>query len=155
MNKFAQHHNSILNYQAEHFGSTSIPTISAKPALDIMLVFKSEQEVKASVPFFEKLGFVYKGDVVGMINQVSPDPMRHFFSLYDLDRTTDFIHLHVYVEGHPDIANNLRFRDILRNNPDIAKEYERLKGKLKGGEFSRPDRIRNKSNFISKLLLIE
>jgi|SRR5580704_8398132 GrpB-like predicted nucleotidyltransferase (UPF0157 family) len=150
--KFAYYHNGALDYRAEHFGSTSIPNLSAKPALDVMLIFKNEQKLRASVPFFEKLGFVYKGDVVGMVNQAESSPLRHFFSFYNPERSIDYVHLHVFVDGHPDIINNLRFRDILRQNQSLVKEYELLKSQFKAGALCRPDRINSKKIFISMVL---
>ncbi len=140
------------SYQVEHFGSTSIPGIGAKPALDVMVIFTSMPELQAAIPSFEKLGFIYKGDAIGKLNQTALEPDRHFFSFYDLDESIDYIHLHVFVNGHPDVARNLGFRDILRANPSLAHEYAQIKHQLKVQGLSRQDYTRTKSTFISRVV---
>lgn len=140
------------SYQVEHFGSTSIPGIAAKPSLDVMVIFKTLPELQAAIPSFEELGFIYKGDAVGKLNQAALEPDRHFFSFYDLDESIDYIQLHVFVGGHPDVTRNLGFRDILRHNPKLAEEYAQIKHQLKGQGLSRHEYTRTKSTFISRVV---
>lgn len=138
-------------YRVEHFGSTSIPGVAAKPALDVMVVFKALPELIAAIALFEELGFIYKGDAVGKLNQTQLDPNRHFFSFQDLNENVDYIHLHVFVDDHPDVARNLRFRDILRQNPSLREEYSQIKYQLQGQGLSRHEYTRTKSTFISRV----
>ncbi len=139
-------------YQVEHFGSTSIPGIAAKPALDVMVIFNSLPDLQSAIRSFEELGFIYNGDAVGKLNQAALEPDRHFFSFYDLDESIDYIHLHVFVDGHPDVTRNLRFRDILRHSPDLAEEYAQIKHQLKDQGLSRHEYTRTKSTFISRVV---
>ena len=64
-----------------HVGSTSLPGIAAKPALDILCLFDSEADIQASIPILEKLGFVYKGDAVAKLHGRASEEGRHFFLL--------------------------------------------------------------------------
>ncbi|MBP6219345.1 MAG: GrpB family protein [Oligoflexales bacterium] len=139
-------------YRVEHFGSTSIPGIAAKPALDVMLIFNSLSDLQPAIRSFEELGFIYKGDAVGKLNQAALEPDRHFFSFYDLGESIDYIHLHVFVDGHPDVKRNLGFRDILRKNISLAEEYAQIKHQLKDQGLSRQDYTRTKSAFISRVV---
>lgn len=150
--KIEGHLRNVDAYRVEHFGSTSIPNIAAKPALDIMVIFKTKYELKAAIPLFEELGFIYKGDAISNVNQTEPDPERHFFSFYDLEECVDYIHLHVFVDGHPDVTRNLGFRDILRNSPVLTEEYGQVKRQLKEQGLSRHEYTRAKSTFISRVV---
>ena len=94
----------------------------------------------------------YKGDAVGKLNQAALEPDRHFFSFYDLDESIDYIHLHVFVDGHPDVTRNLGFRDTLRKSPSLAEEYAQIKHQLKGQGMSRHEYTRTKSTFISRVV---
>lgn len=98
-----------------HVGSTAVPGLSAKPIIDIIGVVRDPEK---AIQALESLGYKYKGEY--------NIPMRLFFS-----RSVDpEIHLHVYEEGHPEIELNLRFRDYLRDHPEIREEYASLKEKL-------------------------
>jgi GrpB-like predicted nucleotidyltransferase (UPF0157 family) len=146
------HLGNTYAYQVEHFGSTSIPGIAAKPVLDVMVIFKAISEVQAAIPLFEELCFIYKGDAVSNVHQTEPDPDRHFFSFYDLNKTVDYIHLHVFGDSHLDVVRNLGFRNILRDNLVLAQEYEQVKSQLKEQGLGRHEYTRTKSTFISRVI---
>lgn len=95
-----------------HVGSTSVPGLSAKPVIDMIVVLKNPEE---AIRPLESLGFVYKGEF--------NIPMRFYFNRVG-------VNLHVYEEGHPEIELNLLFRDYLRNHPEVRDEYARLKETL-------------------------
>ena len=150
-NKICQTLGDDTTYRVEHFGSTSIENIKAKPVLDIMVIFAVESKLTAIISKFESLGFIYKGDAINKIYKKSPDPGRHFFSFYDLNEDVDYIHLHVFLKNHRDIIRNLKFRDKLRSDPSSAKDYEYIKEKLKNAGLDRHTYTRRKTEFISKI----
>jgi len=104
-----------------HIGSTSVPGLSAKPIIDMIVVVNDPE--KAIHPL-ESLGFKYKGEY--------NIPSRFYFSRSEGVATN----LHVYREDHPEIELNLAFRDYLRRHPDARDEYARLKEDLLQKESS-------------------
>jgi GrpB-like predicted nucleotidyltransferase (UPF0157 family) len=108
--------NHILDIQ--HIGSTSIPGMPAKPILDIGVAVANFEEASRCIPLLEQLGFTYKGE-----NGI---PRRHYF-VKGNPRTH---HLHMLEVASAEWKNHLLFRDYLRNNPETAQAYARLKQTL-------------------------
>jgi GrpB-like predicted nucleotidyltransferase (UPF0157 family) len=103
-----------------HFGSTSIPGISAKPIIDILLIVRDIDAVDSLAPRLEALGYHGVGEY-GI-------PGRRFFFKGSEDIRSH--HLHVYENGNPHILRHLVFRDYMRSHPISARDYARLKEKL-------------------------
>jgi GrpB-like predicted nucleotidyltransferase (UPF0157 family)/GNAT superfamily N-acetyltransferase len=99
----------------EHFGSTSVPELSAKEDLDIMCVV---DELQASLEL-QSIGFTFKGEW--------NIPLRYGFS-----KNTDQskVNLHVVEADHGFIELNLCVRDFLRTNADTRQAYQALKENL-------------------------
>lgn len=135
----------------EHFGSTSISGMVAKPVLDIMLIFSKQEDLLEAIPLLKGLDFIHKGDMVAKLYDDEADQTRQFFSFYDFDEKIDYIHLHVFVEGHSDIKTNLGFRDKMRKNPKLLKEYKALKLRVREEKLERPEYRVEKAKFMSKL----
>jgi GrpB-like predicted nucleotidyltransferase (UPF0157 family) len=128
----------------EHIGSTAVPGCKAKPILDLAVqVKKIENGVKAIEPL-ASVGYVYWDS--------NPDKAHMFFVKglppYGTGRTH---HLHFFERAR--FAEHLRFRDILRENSAILKNYQDLKTEL-AAKF-RQDReayTKAKSDFITRTL---
>jgi GrpB-like predicted nucleotidyltransferase (UPF0157 family) len=102
----------------EHVGSTSVPGLSAKPVIDIILAVSDSGDEPAYVPALEARGFVLK------IRE--PDWFNH-----RLLKTPDAdVNLHVFTEGCEEITRMLAFRDWLRTHEADRKLYERTKQEL-------------------------
>jgi GrpB-like predicted nucleotidyltransferase (UPF0157 family) len=102
----------------EHVGSTSVPGLSAKPVIDIVVAVADSSDEGAYVPALEALGYVLK------IRE--PDWFKH-----RLLKTPDAgVNLHVFSDGCEEIARLLAFRDWLRTHEDDRKLYERTKQEL-------------------------
>jgi GrpB-like predicted nucleotidyltransferase (UPF0157 family) len=107
----------------EHFGSTAIPGLSAKPIIDILIAVRSLPEAKPIlVEALQKLDYLYWAD--------NPKKDRMFFVKgmppYGLKRSH---HVHV-TEPDGEMWHRLAFRDYLRRHPEEAATYERLKRQL-------------------------
>ena len=139
-------------WQIEHTGSTSVPGLAAKPVLDILLILNRDANFNTTIATIEKLGFTYKGDGVALVQQTDSDPDRHFFSFYNDEENTDFIHLHMYKQGHEDIKRLLDFRNCLRKDVDIRNNYEKLKLDLWKNGHTRREFTRAKGEFIHKTI---
>lgn len=102
----------------QHFGSTAIPGIRAKPILDILVGVAALDDATAFSPALQALGY----DDVG--TEIIPGD--HLFGK-DQPRT----HLvHVVEHGGHHWLRNLRFRDALRADRALALRYEALKAEL-------------------------
>ena len=107
----------------EHFGSTAISGLSAKPIIDILIAVRSLAAAQATfVEALRNLDYAYWAD--------NPMKDRMFFVKgmppFGLKRSH---HVHV-TEPHGEMWRRLAFRDYLRAHPEEAETYERLKRRL-------------------------
>jgi GrpB-like predicted nucleotidyltransferase (UPF0157 family) len=107
----------------EHFGSTAVPGLSAKPIIDILIAVRSLADAQTSfVEALRKLDYVYWAD--------NPKKDRMFFVKgmppFGSRRSH---HVHV-TETHGEMWQRLAFRDYLREHPGEAEIYEQLKRRL-------------------------
>lgn len=137
--------------EIHHVGSTSVPGLCAKPILDILLVFATSKEQLDAIDPLINLGFVYKGDAVARVEGGEPDSARHFYSYYDNNMSVDFVHLHTYVSGHPDIDRLIGFRDRLRQDQQVKDGYAQLKRELHESGKIRKEYTVSKKSFIDAL----
>lgn len=102
----------------EHVGSTAVPGLAAKPVIDIMIGVRELAAGERCVAALEDLGYEYRGD--GGI------PDRHYFRR-GAPRTH---HIHLVAFGGDFWDRHIRFRDLLRERPDVAEQYAALKRQL-------------------------
>ena len=106
----------------EHFGSTAVPNLAAKPVIDLLVEVKSLDRAKQiAVAPLESLGYAYWRD--------NPDPLRMFFVKGLPPNSPRTHHIHM-VEPDSVLWERLLFRDYLRIHPDEANRYARLKRQL-------------------------
>jgi GrpB-like predicted nucleotidyltransferase (UPF0157 family) len=107
----------------EHFGSTAIPTLSAKPIIDILIAVRSLTDAQATfVEALRNLDYVYwaenpKKDRMFFVKGMPPFGSRRSH------------HVHV-TEPHGEMWRRLAFRAYLRAHPEDAETYQRLKRRL-------------------------
>lgn len=107
----------------EHFGSTAIPNLSAKPIVDILVEVTSLEETKKRIaPVLEAQGYDYfwrptAGD--------DTPPFYAWFIKRDIKGSRTH-HIHM-VENDFEHWDRLLFRDYLIAHSEIAQEYETLK----------------------------
>ncbi|MDB5530577.1 MAG: glutamate-rich protein GrpB [Devosia sp.] len=101
----------------QHFGSTAIPTIRAKPILDLMLGIADFDQGPLLAPALADVGYEYVANA-GVPNHVfgKGAPRTHL--------------LHVVAHDGPKWHRNLRFRDRMLADPTLARDYEALKTRL-------------------------
>jgi GrpB-like predicted nucleotidyltransferase (UPF0157 family) len=108
----------------EHFGSTAVPGLAAKPIIDILIAVVSLAAAKsAMVEPITRLGYLYWPD--------NPKTDRMFFVKgmppHGQHRTH---HVHITEPNGEMWQRRLPFRDHLRAHPDEARRYEALKHEL-------------------------
>jgi GrpB-like predicted nucleotidyltransferase (UPF0157 family) len=104
-----------------HIGSTSIPTIYAKPIIDILIAVKDLAKVDDLIISIEALGYIGMGEF-GITG-------RRFFKK-DNSEGIRTHHIHTFETGSPQIDRHLAFRDYLISHPETALEYSELKQQL-------------------------
>lgn len=102
----------------EHVGSTSVPGLSAKPKIDIVLAVADSSDEASYVELLEAKGFTLR------IRE--PDWFQHRL----LKPPTIDGNLHVFSEGCEEIERMLLFRDWLRSHPEDRALYEKTKQEL-------------------------
>ena len=102
----------------EHVGSTSVPGLSAKPIIDMVLAVSNSADEPSYVPQLEERGFVLR------IRE--PDWFEHrLLKAPDIDGN-----LHVFSVGCEEINRMEAFRDWLRVHDDDRRLYEEKKREL-------------------------
>ena len=123
-----------------HIGSTAIPSIWAKPIIDILVEIPeaaSMEDVKAVL--------VSGGWLCMSASETRASLNKGYTSRGFAERV---FHLHLRCDGDHD---ELYFRDYLNEHPALAKEYEQLKLSLwKRYEHDRDAYTRAKSAFVKK-----
>lgn len=129
----------------QHVGSTAIPSIKAKPIIDIAVAVDDFGSVLALEKELKDEGFYYRPSL-----EPSEQLLFASGSFYDGtgDLQTHFIH--VVRTGSMEWINYINFRDYLNQNPAVAKEYESLKVALaKKIPNDREIYTKGKHNFVS------
>ena len=107
----------------EHFGSTAIPNLAAKPVVDMLVEVTSLEETKKRiVPVLEAQGYDYFWRPTHGDN--GPPFYAWFIKRDSAGARTHHIHM---VERDFEHWDRLLFRDYLIERSDLAKEYEALK----------------------------
>lgn len=110
----------------EHFGSTAVPGLYAKPIVDILVEVTNLDETKIRiVPVLEKQGYDYFWRPTW--GDDTPPFYAWFIKRDNTGKRTHHIHM---VEAEFEHWDRLLFRDYLIEHPHIAKEYSELKEKL-------------------------
>jgi GrpB-like predicted nucleotidyltransferase (UPF0157 family) len=104
----------------EHFGSTAIPGLAAKPIIDILVAVSSLADARQqAIAPLEAIGYAYwrdnpKTDRLFLVKGLPPQAVHR----------THHIHM---TEKNGELWERLLFRDYLRTHPEEAQAYERLK----------------------------
>jgi GrpB-like predicted nucleotidyltransferase (UPF0157 family) len=102
----------------EHVGSTSVPELSAKPIIDILLIVPNSADEAAYVPALAAAGY----------HLVIREPDWYEHRVFKGPDTN--INLHTFSPQCPETERMLLFRDWLRTHPDDRLRYEATKHEL-------------------------
>ena len=123
-----------------HIGSTAIPSIWAKPIVDILVEAAQGVELNKIAERAEDLGFLRMSDAADRIS------LNFGYTVYGFAEKV--YHLHLRRVGDND---ELYFRDYMIEHPNIASEYETLKLSLwKQYEHDRDGYTAAKTDFIRR-----
>lgn len=125
-----------------HIGSTAIPSICAKPIIDILVEIAPEANWNSIKDLFLSNGYICMS--------YSPDRMSFNKGYTSEGYAERVFHIHIRKAGDND---EIYFRDYLKNHPLAAKEYEALKLSLLP-EFknNRDGYTQAKTAFVQKIM---
>lgn len=112
----------------EHFGSTAVPGLAAKPVVDMLVEVRDLEATRARiVPILTSQGYDYfwrptLGD--------DEPPFYAWFIRRDARTGRRTHHIHMVEASFSGHWERLLFRDYLIAHPEAAREYERLKLRL-------------------------
>ena len=134
----------------EHFGSTAVPGLSAKPIIDMLVEVVDLQVVRDRVaPLLESQGYEYFwrptfGD--------DGEPFYAWFIKRDPQTSARTHHIHMVEGGFTEHWDRLLFRDYLIEHPDVAARYDALKRALAAETGAHRVRYTEaKSDFINRV----
>jgi GrpB-like predicted nucleotidyltransferase (UPF0157 family) len=109
--------------EIHHIGSTSIPGLPAKPIIDLAVGLTPpvlEGELPAVIRLMEQAGYHYLGDWKRRGG--------HFFESASQQVRTHAVQVHP-ADGR-DLRRLLRFRELMRHDPGLLREYSQVKSFL-------------------------
>ncbi|MBN2107163.1 MAG: GrpB family protein [Deltaproteobacteria bacterium] len=106
----------------QHVGSTAVLGLPAKPIIDLVVGLQTMRVLESVKGALLTLGYLYRG--------IGADSLSHLFVL---ESAPDFRteHLHVIPLGGTQWDSYIVFRDRLRSDRYLVKEYGRLKQRLR------------------------
>lgn len=133
----------------QHVGSTSISTIKAKPIIDIAIAVDNLENIHQYENELKKNGFYNrsKNDLKGQI-------LLACGSYYDGTGDIQTHYIHIFQVNSREWIDAINFRDYLRQNITLAKQYENLKIELAQKYSNNPNRdeyIKGKNDFIKSI----
>jgi GrpB-like predicted nucleotidyltransferase (UPF0157 family) len=134
----------------EHFGSTAVPGLAAKPIVDMLVEVSDLQATRLQIaPVLESQGYDYfwrptMGD--------DGPPYYAWFIKRDPRSAVRTHHIHMVEHSFTVHWDRLLFRDYLIEHPQVARDYERLKRQLASDlEHDRVAYTSGKTEFIHKI----
>jgi len=131
-------------FSIEHIGSTAIPRLKAKPTIDILMQVSEQINSKKLEDAFKSLGY--------QLTKQPDNPPLHMTFVKGYTNNGfkgQAYHVHIRYKGDWD---EIRFRDYLLSNHEIAKDYEALKLQLaKKHKNDREAYTDSKTDFIKKI----
>ena len=126
----------------EHIGSTSIPGLSAKPIIDILVSIARLEDAWKCIAPLARLGYTFVD---------YPDNLDRRFFRKGFPRTH---HIHIVQEGGSEEHEKLRFRDALRSDPGLCQAYQALKLQLSAAHrYDRARYAEEKTDFVRSILV--
>lgn len=131
--------------EIEHIGSTAVRGLAAKPVVDMLLGAADLAAIERRIASLAALGYRYVPEFEAEL------PERRYF--VKPARGADRFHLHAVQAAGAFWSRHLAFRDALREDSQLAAEYEALKRAL-AARFAhdRGAYTDAKSDFIRRVL---
>jgi GrpB-like predicted nucleotidyltransferase (UPF0157 family) len=120
-----------LIVRVEHVGSTAVPSLLAKPILDIDIVMPGYEVFPEIVAHLKRLRYVHNGDQ-GIRDREVFKPLDSSAPFTSRPRQWMPHHLYVCPADSLELRRHLVFRDALRAHDNLRQEYEKRKLDIAG-----------------------
>jgi GrpB-like predicted nucleotidyltransferase (UPF0157 family) len=128
----------------QHVGSTAVPGLRAKPIIDMLAPVRSLPDARAAVPLLARHGWLFWPEDPALAYRLwflRPSPAK---------RTH---HLQVIQHDDPHAVAVLGFRDALRGDSALRREYAELKDQLARDHAGNRNAYTNaKADFVARVL---
>lgn len=143
--------NSLV-LRIEHVGSTAVPSLAAKPIIDVDIVIESMEYLPEVIKKLEELGYVHEGDL-GIKNREAFARKDDYVPYSSEGNMKHEHHLYVCNRESEELKRHLMFRDILRKHPLLVSEYTNLKIQL-SNKFrnNRKAYTEGKTEFVTRIM---
>lgn len=111
--------------EIEHYGSTAVPGLAAKPVIDMLVAVDSIVSAERYATTLVQNGYE---PVDPRYREIWPERIV----LIRRERGARVCHVHLMLRRHTAWTRLIAFRDHLRTHPDVAREYADLKRSLAG-----------------------
>jgi GrpB-like predicted nucleotidyltransferase (UPF0157 family) len=128
----------------QHVGSTAIPGLAAKPVLDMLAGVDDLDGARAAMPVLSGLGYRHA--------QHRPHEALWFYKQAGDDDGTRTHQLHLTPVDSALWRERLTFRDALRADPRLRRDYEDLKRRLALEAADLADYTAGKRDFVRTVL---
>ncbi|MDQ0896179.1 MULTISPECIES: GrpB family protein [unclassified Paenibacillus] len=136
---------SEIALRIEHIGSTAVPNLSAKPTIDILVEIPNESGICELI-----MSKMNENNYIHMKEQKNHLMFIKGYSPTGLEKES--FHIHMGSKDLDFLWDRVYFRDYLRENPTVAKQYEELKHKLaETYKYDREAYTDNKTEFIRQI----
>ena len=129
-----------LPISLHHIGSTSVEGLCAKPIIDILLTYPETVTFETVKKVLVDAGYFFREDLF---------PERTYF-VFENDKGVRYFAITVYMSDDVRAKELLIFRDNLRDNSSIMKEYMEIKRKLSTETTNRQEYAKQKAEFIQR-----
>lgn len=129
----------------EHFGSTAIPGLAAKPTIDLLVEIPESNDIRQTI-----INIMTAHNY----NHMKDHPTHLMFVKGYKKNGYDKIcyHIHMGTRTEEQLWDRLYFKDYLIANPSITKQYQELKIKLSQQfKYDREAYTAGKNKFIEKI----
>lgn len=137
-------------FEVEHFGSTAVPGLLARPVLDLCVVVSEASGMPSLMGGLERLGYMHQEDqgVPGLETFKRKGPDVPF-----LAHKRDFSphNLYASIMGSRELGRHLAFRDQLRHDSVDRAAYAKVKNDL-APHADGAGYLRAKTEFIGSVL---
>jgi GrpB-like predicted nucleotidyltransferase (UPF0157 family) len=136
--------NELPTFQIDHIGSTAIPGMAAKPTIDVLIQIGPDTNPEEILSKLKSIGYQY------IPKLENPPPHMMFVKGYTENGFDgQAFHIHVRYFGDWD---ELVFRNYLKQHPETARDYEKLKKEL-AIQFknNREDYTNGKTKFVANI----
>ena len=157
---------SDFNPIIEHFGSTAISGLSAKPIIDVLIGISSKEDLDKVVKVMLPQKYIY----YQAYNSAMPE-RRLFVQLKNTEDYTLFeqtfntekdiphealnnlklAHIHIWEYQSSEWNRHIAFRDYIRTHPEVKDKYGELKKKLSQADWKDGNEYNDaKNDFIKR-----